>query len=452
MLSRVGLRRGANSANTAGNAKSAGCARRAGSAKSAGDADTVGNADTVGEAESSDERGGRKVGRLARARRGRIHSLATDRGPRNRAASAGHFRNWAVAPWSIPNSAVDAPRAAISVPSRARGRRARSPHSSRPTLSESTRTSGAGQKPGALPPARCGLPAPLTTEEIDAVVRPALDEDRLGPERKGAGDITSDNVVPAGARARARLVCKASGRLAGIDVFARVVQLCDPTARAEVAARDGDEVRPGQVLAQFEGSARALLGAERTALNLIQRMSGVATVTARYVERCAGRARVLDTRKTTPNLRVFEKYSVRCGGGENHRFGLFDEAMVKNNHLDMAGRGLVGVLADLRQAVGQGVRLTAEARDEQEALDAASGGADVVLLDNMTPERMAALTPRLREASARAGRRLEVEASGGITLETIGAVAQCGVDRISIGALTHSAPAMDLSFYLEPLA
>ncbi|MBL8804324.1 MAG: carboxylating nicotinate-nucleotide diphosphorylase [Planctomycetes bacterium] len=303
---------------------------------------------------------------------------------------------------------------------------------------------------GALPAPRIGLPQPLSREDIDSVVVAALEEDRLGPGRLGAGDITSDNVVPAGARARARLVCKGHGRLAGLDVFARVVELCDPQARRELLARDGDPIAPGAVLARFEGRARALLGAERTALNLIQRMSGVASVTARYVEACAGRARILDTRKTTPNLRVLEKYAVRCGGGENHRFGLYDEAMIKNNHLDLAGRGLAECVRELRVALGPGVRITAEARDEAEALAAVEGGADVVLLDNLSPERMAAVAPRLREFAAGLGNGLELEASGGITLENIARVAESGVDRISIGALTHSAPALDLSFYLEP--
>jgi nicotinate-nucleotide pyrophosphorylase (carboxylating) len=291
----------------------------------------------------------------------------------------------------------------------------------------------------------------LTREQIDAVALPALDEDRRGPERTGAGDVTSDHVVPQGARARGRLVAKSPGRLAGLDVFARVVELCDPQARIELRARDGEPVEPRQVLLEAAGRGRALLLAERTGLNLIQRMSGIATLTARYVERARG-ARVLDTRKTTPNLRVLEKYAVRCGGGENHRFGLYDEAMVKNNHLDLAGRGLVEVLADLRRALGPGVRITAEARDEREAHDGVAGGADVVLLDNLSLERMGALCPRLRAAAAERGRTVEIEASGGITLDTIGAVAACGVDRISVGALTHSAQALDVSFYLEPVA
>lgn len=312
-------------------------------------------------------------------------------------------------------------------------------------------TSRATDRSEALPAPRTGLPPPLTRAQIDAVVVPALDEDRYGPERTGRGDITSLHAVPEAARARARLVCKAKGRLAGLDVFARVVELCDPKAKIELLARDGAAISPKDVLARFEGSARGLLLAERTALNLIQRMSGTATATAQYVERCSGRARVLDTRKTTPNLRTFEKYAVRCGGGENHRFGLYDEAMVKNNHLDLAGRGLEEVVRDLRKALGPGVRITAEARDEAEALAGIAGGADVVLLDNFSVERLRDSNPRLRAAAERRGRPVELEASGGITLDTIGDFAATGVDRISVGALTHSAPALDLSLYLEPL-
>jgi nicotinate-nucleotide pyrophosphorylase (carboxylating) len=301
-----------------------------------------------------------------------------------------------------------------------------------------------------LPEARIGLPSKLTRAEIDQVIVPALAEDLQGPQRLGRGDITSDHAVPAHVRARGRLICKAPGRLAGLDVFARVLELCDPSARIELAARDGDVLAPKWELLRVEGSARGLLAAERTGLNLIQRMCGIATLTARYVERACGRARVLDTRKTTPGLRTLEKYAVRCGGGENHRFGLYDEAMVKNNHVDLAGRGLVEVLRDLRRALGPAVRITAEARDEAEALAGVEGAADVVMLDNMAIERMRALCPRLRAAAR--GRALEIEASGGITLDNTAEVAASGVDRISIGALTHSAPALDLSFYLEPCA
>lgn len=300
---------------------------------------------------------------------------------------------------------------------------------------------------------RIGLPEALTTDEIDAVVLPALAEDtRLAGSGTGAGrDLTSENAVPEAARATARLVSKAAGTLAGLDVFLRVFELCDSQARIERLGADGDTVAVGDELARIEGGARALLLAERTALNLIQRMSGIATLTAQHVEACGGRARVLDTRKTTPNLRVLEKYAVRCGGGENHRFGLFDEVMIKDNHVDLAGRALVDVVRETREAVGPAVRITAEARDEAEAMAGVAGGADVVMLDNMSVEQMAELCPRLRAAARERGRPVELEASGGIDLTTIAGVAGSGVDRISVGALTHSAPALDLSLYLEPL-
>lgn len=278
----------------------------------------------------------------------------------------------------------------------------------------------------------------------------ALEED-CGRRPDGSyvfGDATSDGAIPVDRIAKARLVAKADGVLAGLDLFARVFELCDPTVRIERLARDGARTAPKQELLRMVGRARALLVGERTALNFIQRMSGTATLTSRYVERAGGRARILDTRKTTPGLRVLEKYAVRCGGGENHRFGLFDEAMVKNNHLDLAGKDLTALLVELRSKVGDGFVITAEARDEAEALAAVAGGADIVLLDNLSVPRMAALCPRLRAAAG--ARKVEIEASGGITLANVDEVAASGVDRISIGALTHSAPALDLSLYLEP--
>jgi nicotinate-nucleotide pyrophosphorylase (carboxylating) len=298
---------------------------------------------------------------------------------------------------------------------------------------------------------RMDLHAPPPLEALDAVIQRALEEDARStpgaPQGALAGDITSDHAIAATAQARARLVAKSKGRLAGLRAFARTIELCDPRAVVETRARDGDSVAPGQVVARAQGSARALLRAERTALNLVQRRSGIATLTAQFVERAAGRARVLDTRKTTPGLRVLEKYAVRCGGGENHRFGLFDEAMLKNNHVDLAGRPLSELVQRLRAELGPGVRIHAEARDEDEAFAAVEGGADVVLLDNLAPERMAALCPLLRAAAR--GRRLEIEASGGVDLESVAAIAATGVDRVSVGALTHSAPALDLSLYLE---
>jgi nicotinate-nucleotide pyrophosphorylase (carboxylating) len=297
------------------------------------------------------------------------------------------------------------------------------------------------------------LPDTLPTEAIDPVVLRALEEDaRPAPgSPPGAGlegDVTSDHALPPQARARARLVAKAAGRLAGMEAFRRAFELCDPRARVEARLRDGEALEPGQVVAHVRGDARALLRAERPALNLVQHLSGIATLTARFVAAAAGRARVLDTRKTLPGLRVLEKYAVRCGGGENHRFGLYDEAMLKNNHVDLADAPLAELVGRLRQRLGPRLRIHVEARDEAEALSAVEGGADVVMLDNMPPARMAALCPRLRAAAG--ARPLEIEASGGVTLATVGEIAASGVDRVSVGALTHSASALDLSLYLEP--
>lgn len=290
----------------------------------------------------------------------------------------------------------------------------------------------------------------LTPAELDRLVDRALEEDAqpsaAWPAGTRRGDVTSMHVVSAGTAACARLVAKARGRLAGLAVFARVFERCDPVSRVQLLARDGDALEPRQEVALVRGEARALLRAERTALNLVQHLSGVASLTARYVEAAGGRARILDTRKTTPGLRALEKAAVRAGGGENHRFGLFDEAMLKNNHVDLARAPLDELVRALRAALGTATRITAEARDEAEALSAVAGGADVVLLDNLSVERMAALCPRLRAAAG--GRRLEIEASGGVTLESVGAIAASGVDRVSVGALTHSAPALDFSLHL----
>ncbi len=311
----------------------------------------------------------------------------------------------------------------------------------------------------------------LTREAIDAVVISALDEDGIPPDRSltengadplpkaarlsGAAaarrrvDLCSDSAIPEQALARGRLVAKAPGVLCGLPVFARTIEHCDPNSRIELSAHDGDRVVPGQELLTVLGRARGLLYAERTGLNFVQRLSGIATVTARYVELCAGRARVLDTRKTTPNLRALEKYAVRCGGGFNHRFGLYDEAMVKNNHADLAGLALLDVLRRLRAELGESVRITSEARDLGEAFAAVDGDADVVLLDNFPLAELRSAVPVLRERARGRPRAFEIEASGGINERSVGSVAETGVDRISIGALTHSAPALDLSFYLR---
>jgi nicotinate-nucleotide pyrophosphorylase (carboxylating) len=279
---------------------------------------------------------------------------------------------------------------------------------------------------------------------VERLLETALAED------VGAGDVTTETVVPAAARARAQLIAKSGGVLAGRDVFVRVFERLDPGVSVRPRVADGATVARGDVVCVLEGAARALLVGERTALNLVQRLSGIATLTARFVA-AARPVRVLDTRKTTPGLRRLEKYAVTCGGGENHRFGLFDQAMLKNNHVDLARADLGALLASLRARRGNALVVTAEARDEREALAAVAGDADVVLLDNFTPAALRALCPRLRAAARGRARALELEASGGITLDNAAEFAESGVDRMSIGALTHSAPALDFSLRLEPL-
>ena len=291
-------------------------------------------------------------------------------------------------------------------------------------------------------------------EAVDRILQAALSEDC------GTGDVTTEAAIPAARRARGRLLAKEGGIAAGLGVFLRVFELLDPSVEwapgpPQASGESFGDGRPfvaGDVLGFVSGSARALLTGERTALNIVQRLSGIATMTHAFVERAAGRARVLDTRKTTPGLRLLEKYAVRCGGGDNHRFGLFDEAMVKNNHLDLGGMPARELLLALRQSRGEDFVITAEARDEAEAFAAVEGDADVVLLDNMTPAALSELCPRLRAAARERRRPLEIEASGGVNLDTIAGFASSGVDRVSVGALTHSARALDLSFRLEVVA
>jgi nicotinate-nucleotide pyrophosphorylase (carboxylating) len=272
--------------------------------------------------------------------------------------------------------------------------------------------------------------------ELEPLVRRALAED------VGSGDLTTRATVPVGVRARARITQKQPGVLYGLDAAQLAFALLDPGARFAALAEEGVWRSGGPVL-DVEGEAAALLSAERTALNLLQRLSGVATLTARYVEAVRGtRARVLDTRKTTPGLRLLEKAAVMAGGGTNHRVGLFDAILIKENHAAMAGG--VGEAVRLARARAPDVLLEVECRTEEEVDEALAAGAPRLLLDNMTPAQMRAIV-------ARVGDRAELEASGGIDLETIRDVAETGVDFISVGALTHSAPSLDLSLLLEPL-
>ncbi len=278
-----------------------------------------------------------------------------------------------------------------------------------------------------------GMAIELT--ELEPLVRRALAEDL------GSGDLTTQATVPPGTRARARITQKQPGVLFGIDAAQLVFAVLDPDARFERLAEEG-VWRDGGPLLEIEGEAAALLSAERTALNLLQRLSGVATLTARYVEAVRGtRAKVLDTRKTTPGLRMLEKAAVAAGGGTNHRIGLFDAILIKENHAAIAGG--VGEAVRLAQAASPGVLLEVECRTDEEVDEALAAGARRLLLDNMSPVQMRAIVERV-------GDRAELEASGGIDLETIRDVAEAGLHFISVGALTHSAPALDLSLLLEP--
>jgi nicotinate-nucleotide pyrophosphorylase (carboxylating) len=272
--------------------------------------------------------------------------------------------------------------------------------------------------------------------ELEPLVRRALAED------VGSGDLTTQATVPAGARARARITQKQPGVLYGLDAAQLAFALLDSGARFVALAEEGVWRTGGPVL-DIEGDAAALLGAERTALNLLQRLSGVATLTARYVEAVRGtRARVLDTRKTTPGLRLLEKAAVVAGGATNHRVGLFDAILIKENHAAMAGG--VGEAVRLARAAAPDVLLEVECRTDAEVDEALAAGAPRLLLDNMTAAQMRAIV-------ARVGDRAELEASGGIDLETIRGVAETGVHFISVGALTHSAPSLDISLLLEPV-
>jgi nicotinate-nucleotide pyrophosphorylase (carboxylating) len=258
----------------------------------------------------------------------------------------------------------------------------------------------------------------------------------------GAGDITTSATVPADARARARITQKAPGVIFGLDAAEETFRKLDPEIELRRLCVEG-EWRDGGPVLDLEGSAGAILTGERTALNFLQRLSGVATLAARCVQAVEGTgARILDTRKTTPGLRALEKAAVAAGGVTNHRAGLYDAILIKENHVAIAG----GVGEAVRKARAQApdIPLEVECRTPEEVDEALAAGAPQILLDNMT-------TAQLREAVARVGGRAQLEASGGVTLETLKEIAATGVDFISVGALTHSAPALDLSLILEPL-
>ena len=279
---------------------------------------------------------------------------------------------------------------------------------------------------------------PEVPEDAAEIVRRALAEDLRD------GDATAEATVPADARARAEIVQKAPGVVYGIRYAEEAFRALDPGARVEAEAPEGVWRAAGDPVLQVSGNARALLGAERTALNFLGRLSGVATLTARCVREVEGTgARILDTRKTTPGLRMAEKAAVYVGGGTNHRIGLFDEILIKENHAAAAGG--VGEAVRRARAARPELPLEVEVRTLEELDEALEAGAPRILLDNMDLATM-------RAAVERAAGRASLEASGGVTLQRLREIAQTGIDFISIGALTHSAPALDLSLILEPLS
>ena len=256
----------------------------------------------------------------------------------------------------------------------------------------------------------------------------------------GGGDATSVLTIEPGQRARGVLLAKSDLVLCGLDVFAEALRQCDPDVVVDARRADGDRCEPGSTVAQVIGEAGALLAAERTALNFLQRLSGIATSTAKYVEAAAGRITVLDTRKTTPTFRDLEKYAVRCGGGTNHRQRLDDGILIKDNHKRLAG----GIAEALRRAGRSTLPVEIEVESLEELDEALAAGASRVLVDNFSPDDQ-------REAVRRARGRASVEISGGVTLARLPEIAATGADFVSIGALTHSVIAADLSFELERL-
>lgn len=276
-------------------------------------------------------------------------------------------------------------------------------------------------------------------ELVDRLIDLAFAED------VGDGDATTLSTIPAESMGRQQLLIKQEGILAGVDVARRVFERFDPNLKMTVFIGDGSHVKPGDIAFVVEGPTRSLLQTERTMLNIMQRMSGIATTTAEYQKRLEGlKTKVLDTRKTTPGMRILEKEAVKIGGGANHRIGLFDMILIKDNHVDFAG----GITAAVDRAKawckenGKDLRIEVEVRNTEEILEALSAGVDRIMLDNFTPERTAEAVKLIREKNP----DVEIESSGGITLDTLRPYGEAGVDFISVGALTHSVKGLDMSF------
>jgi nicotinate-nucleotide pyrophosphorylase (carboxylating) len=284
-------------------------------------------------------------------------------------------------------------------------------------------------------PANCMEP---NNDELNTIIHNALAED-IGP-----GDVTTLNTIPATAQVQGYFLAKADGVIAGLRVAERVFCHLDTQVEFRILTGDGERVERGEEIAMVRGNGRAILTGERTALNLMQRMSGIATQTRRFVDAVAGtKAVILDTRKTVPGLRVLDKWAVRLGGGQNHRFGLYDMAMIKDNHI--AAVGQLSVAVERIRASGANVPIEVEVDDLVQLREALSLPIDRILLDNMSLSEM-------REAVAITAGRIPLEASGNVSLETVAAIALTGVDFISSGSLTHSVAALDISLELEPFS
>ncbi|HHW45734.1 MAG TPA: carboxylating nicotinate-nucleotide diphosphorylase [Clostridiales bacterium] len=276
----------------------------------------------------------------------------------------------------------------------------------------------------------------MTNLYIDQIIKTALNEDI------NFLDITTDYLIEETSVSTADFLAKSDGILCGIDIALRVLKLLDSNIEFEKHKNDGDEIKKGDIIAQVRGNTRSILKGERTALNFVQHLSGVATATHKAVKLVEGtKAVIADTRKPLPGLRVLQKYAVVCGGGKNHRFNLSDAAMIKDNHIDACG-GIARAVEKLREKAGHMVKIEVETRNLDEVREALKAGADVIMLDNMDCETM-------RQAVEIVGSRALVEASGGITDESLREVAETGVDIISIGALTHSVKALDISLKIS---
>jgi len=279
----------------------------------------------------------------------------------------------------------------------------------------------------------------MNKKEIEAaerLINLALEED------VATGDITTDNLIPAETRKKAYMVAKANGVIAGLPIAEMVFRKLDPALQWEPEAEEGKSVKEGDIIVRFEASYRALLTGERTALNFLQRMSGIATMSARYAQAITGyKTVILDTRKTLPGFRLLDKYAVKTGGATNHRIGLFDLVMIKDNHIEVAG-GITTAISQIRSKVPAGIRVEVETTTIGQAQEAVDAGADIIMLDNMDNETMGRAVKLING-------RAKIEASGNMTIGRLKEVAATGVDYISIGALTHSVQALDISQRIE---